>query len=193
MKTTRWLTVALLPSLLACGCQTMNNTETGALGGGFLGAALGALAGGPRHALAGAAIGGAAGAATGALIGGAAGAVTGGLIGNAEDKREKAHAAAVAATFAGPQHLQEIAGMAVNHISDDVIVSKVRSSGLIYRLSGSDITYLKTYGVSDAVIVEMNATATRYPRPMYGPPVYVVEPAPAPPVSVGVGVVGRIR
>jgi hypothetical protein len=182
MKTTRWLTVALLPSLLACGCQTLSNTESGTLGGGVLGAAIGALAGGPRHA------------GAGALIGGAAGAVTGGLIGNAEDKREKAHAAAVAATFAGPQHLQEIAGMAVNHISDDVIISKVRSSGLIYRLSGSDITYLKTYGVSDAVIVEMNATATRYPRPVYGPaPVYVVEPAPAPPVSVGVGVVGRIR
>src|SRR5262249_50273164 len=116
MKTTRWLTVALLPSLLACGCQTLSNTESGALGGGGLGAAIGALAGGPRQA------------GAGALIGGAAGAVTGGLVGNAEDKREKAHAAAVAATFAGPQHLQEIAGMAVNHISDDVIISKVRSS-----------------------------------------------------------------
>lgn len=182
MKTTRWLTVALLPSLLACGCQSMSGTDKGILGGGLLGAGIGALAGGPRHA------------GAGALIGGAAGAVTGGLIGNSVDQEKKAHAAAIAATFAGPQHLQEIAQMATNHISDAVIISKVRSSGLVYRLSGEDINYLKQYGVSDQVIVEMNATAAHYPRPVYGHPVYVIDPPPPPPpVGIGVGIGFRGR
>jgi hypothetical protein len=180
MKTSRWLTLALLPGFLA-GCQSMSNTDQGVLGGGVLGAAIGALAGGPRHA------------GAGALIGGTAGAVTGGLIGHSEDQREKAHAAAVAATMAGPQQLQEIAQMATNHISDGVIISKIRTSGMVYHLSGDDITYLKTYGVSDAVIVELNATAARWPRHVYAPAPVIYEAPPPPPVGVGIEIGGRIR
>jgi hypothetical protein len=174
MKPVRWLVTALLPVLAMTGCSNMSNTDKGVLGGGALGAGIGALAGGPRHA------------GAGALIGGATGAVAGGLIGNSADEKEKARAAAVAASIAGPQQLQEIAQMAANHISDPVIISKVRSSGLAYQLSGSDINYLKQYGVSDAVIVEMNATAARGPRMVYRDPVVVVDPPP--PVAVGVGV-----
>jgi hypothetical protein len=172
----RMLCMALLPLLATAGCENMSNTDKGVLGGGALGAGLGALAGGPRHA------------GAGALIGGAVGAVTGGLIGSSADQEQKARAAAVAARTAGPAQLQEIAGMAQNHISDGVIISKIRSDGYVFHLSGDDITYLKTYGVSDPVIMEMNAT--RYPRRVYREvtPVYLVEPPPPPPVSVGIGV-----
>ena len=175
MKKSHWLAIGVVPVLLVCGCESMSHTDRGVLGGGVLGGAIGALAGGPRHA------------GTGALIGAGTGAVVGGLVGNSADKEEKARAAAIAATFAGPAQLQEIAGMAQNHISDAVIISQVRNSGLVYRLSGEDINYLKSYGVSDPVIMEMNATARRVYRERIVQPVYVVDPPP-PPVSVGVGI-----
>src|SRR5262249_59670844 len=101
MKRLTCLVLALLPVLNA-GCQNMSNTDRGVLGGGVLGAAIGALAGGPKHA------------GAGALIGGAAGAVTGGLVGNAEDQKQKAHAAAIAARQAGPAPLPGIAAMGPN-------------------------------------------------------------------------------
>ncbi len=173
------LAAAVLPMLVNAGCDTMSNTDKGVLGGGALGAGLGALAAGPRNA------------GVGAAIGAGVGAVTGGLIGHSEDQQQKARAAAIAAHTAGPAQLQEIAGMAVNHTSDGVIISKVRADGFVYHLSGEDINYLKSYGVSDPVIMEMNATA-QYPRRVYAPaPVYVVQPAPPPPppVSFGVAVV----
>lgn len=183
MKRSHWLCALALPGLLTCGCQNMSYTDKGVLGGGAVGATIGALASKNK--------------AAGAVLGGIGGAVVGGLVGSAKDveKRDQAVAAAHAATIAGPQHLQEIAQMAQNHISDPVIISKVRSSGLTYQLSGSDINYLKSYGVGDAVIVEMNNSA-RAPRRVYQPqvvqPVYVVEPPPPPPV-IGVGVGVRVR
>jgi hypothetical protein len=173
------LAVAVLPLLANAGCQNMSNTDKGVLGGGALGAGIGALAAGPHHA------------GAGALIGGGVGALTGGLLGNSKDEEQKARAAAIAAHTAGPAQLQEIAGMATNHISDPVIISKIRTDGYVYHLSGEDINYLKQYGVSDPVIEVMTATAG-YPRRVYREvpvqPVYVVQPAPPPPVSVGVGV-----
>jgi hypothetical protein len=98
--------------------------------------------------------------------------------------------------------LVDIAQMAQQHISDAVIIGQIRSTGSVYRLSPPDIQWLKENGVSDAVIMEMQATANRYPRrvysatPVYTQPVYVVEPPPPPPpvgVGVGVGYVGRWR
>jgi Glycine zipper len=170
------LAAAVLPLLANVGCDSMSNTDKGALGGGALGAGLGALAAGPRNA------------GAGALIGGGIGAVTGGLLGHSEDQKEKARADAIAAHTAGPAQLQDIAGMAQNHISDPVIISKIRTDGFVYHLSGEDITYLKSYGVSDPVIETMTSTAG-YPRRIYAPaPVYVVQPAPPPPVAVGIGV-----
>src|SRR5947209_18802785 len=83
MKLKGWIGSLLLAS--ACGCSSMNNTESGALGGGVLGAGLGALVGAATgHA------------AAGAAIGAGAGAVTGGLIGNSEDRAESRHKQAVA-------------------------------------------------------------------------------------------------
>lgn len=163
-------------ALLACGCASMNNAETGALGGGALGAGVGALAGSATGHTGG-----------GALIGGGIGALLGGLFGHAADKSEQHAQAAVAAAQARALQLTDVAQMSQQHISDDVVIGQIRSTGTIYNLQPSDIYWLKQNGVSDVVIREMQATPSRfyYPRPVY------VE-APPPSVSFGVGyAVGR--
>lgn len=180
----------LLPALWAStGCSSMTSTDKGVLGGGAIGAGTGAL------------IGSATGhAGTGAAIGTAVGAVTGGLVGNeidqskAQAKAEIAQAQAqAAAPVRGPLGLQEIAQMAQQGISDPVIISQIRSTRSVYNLAPNDIAYLKSQNVSDAVVMEMQATASRvvpvagprvYARPYYGPDVVYVAP---PPPVVGVG------
>lgn len=183
MKLTRL--VAAVPLALACGCAGLSHTENGALAGGAVGAGTGALIG---HAT------GHTGA--GALIGAGVGAVSGGLIGSAADKSEKR--AAAQAAQARAVALSDVVQMTQQHVSDAVIINQIRSTGSVYYLTGSEVTWLKQNGVSDQVIMEMQATAARYPRrvytaaPVYAEPVYVVEPPP-PPVSVGVGFATRIR
>jgi len=159
----------------------MNNTESGALGGGVLGAGAGALLGSAT---------GHAGA--GAAIGAGVGAVTGGLIGNSQDKAEakQKQAAADWAAQNPPLGLDGIVQMTQSHISDDLIIRQMVATRSYYNLRPEDITYLKSQGVSDQVIAYMqsrrgggNAVV------MQGrPPIYVVEPAGPPPVSVGVGI-----
>lgn len=175
---------ALVPAVLLNGCASMSNTEAGALGGGAIGAGTGALIG---HA-----VGHTAG---GALIGAGVGALSGGLIGNSQDKAEQKQAAAIAAATAQPPlSLQDVATLAQQHVSDNIIVSQIRSSGSVYNLTAAQIVWLKENGVSDVVVAEMQATAYRYPRRVYSPapvvyqPVVVYEQPPPPPVSVGVGV-----
>jgi outer membrane lipoprotein SlyB len=167
---------AVLPVLLVCGCSSMSNTDKGVLGGGAIGAGTGALVGSAT---------GHAGA--GALIGGAVGAVTGGLVGNAVDKSEERTAALVAASNGtrGPLGITDVASMTQAHVSDEVIISQIRATGSVFRLSSDDIIWLKRNGVSDPVLQEMQASASRYPATVYAPaPVYVAEPAP---VYVGFG------
>lgn len=186
-----WRSVtALVPLLLACGCSSMNNTEKGALIGGAGGAGIGALAGAACH-----------NPGVGAAIGAGAGVLTGAVVGHSIDKsEEKAKNDAVAAVQAQQQAQQlgvgDIAKMAQQHISDEVIIQHIRTSGVVYHLSAAEIEYLKSNGVSDPVVLEMQATANRMHRryytagPVYAPaaPVYVVQPAPPPPpVSVGLG------
>ena len=179
----------LLPALVwTTGCSTMSDTDKGILGGGAIGAGTGAL------------IGSATGhAGAGAAIGTAVGALSGGLIGNEMDDNKKKQDAAIAAVQAqqaapvrGPLGLQEIATMATQGISDPVIIGQIRSTRSIYNLAPTDIAYLKQNNVSDGVIMEMQATASRvipvdgrvYARPYYGPDTVYV--APPPPIGVGV-------
>jgi hypothetical protein len=168
-----FLGAALGSVLLACGCQTA--TGTGALAGGALGTGIGALAGG-RH---------------GALAGGLIGAGVGGLTGAAVDaKHEKqAEQAAVAQS---QQEMMDIANLAQSHTADAIIINKVRTSNTVYHLTADQINWLKAYQVSDAVIVEMQATAAR-PQRVYAPTrvVVVEEPPPPPPPAVGFGVMIR--
>src|SRR5580658_7223207 len=87
--------------------------------------------------------------------------------------------------------LQEIVKFAQSHMTDDVILSYIKNSGKVYNLSGDDILYLNSQGVSQAVMSALlqsknNAAA---PAPAPGPtptptpapaPVYTPAPAPVP-------------
>ena len=183
MKRKRLVRAAVLPVLLACGCSSLSHTENGTLAGGALGGTAGALIGSTTGHT-----------GSGALLGTALGAVAGGLTGSAVDKAERRAEAQIAATAParGPLGSTEVAQRGQQHISDDVIIGQIRTTGSVYQLSPSDIYWLKQNGVNDCVIQEMQATATRVPRrvytaaPVYPAPVYVVPPPP-PPVRVGVG------
>jgi uncharacterized protein YcfJ len=174
----------------------MSSTDKGVLGGGAIGAGTGAL------------IGSATGhAGAGAAIGAAVGGLSGGLIGNEIDENKKKTDAQIAAVQAsqaeqaparGPLTLPEIATMAQQGISDAVIISQIRSTRSIYNLTPNDIAWLKSQNVSDGVVMEMQATATRvvprvYARPVYAPPPEVVYVEPYRPVGFGVTYVGGRR
>mgnify|MGYP001187415482 FL=1 len=186
--------IALLTGVLAAGCSSMTHTDKGVLGGGLIGGATGA------------AIGSASGnTGAGTAIGAAVGALPGGLIGNEMDQSEsKTHAeiAQVAATVPanGPLSLPQIAQMAQSGMSDAVIIGQIRSTRSMYSLTPEDLAWLKSQQVSDPVILEMQATATRMPppprvyaRPYYGPEVVYVAPYyPPPPIGFGISY-GRCR
>lgn len=170
------------PLLCAAGCASMTPTEQGLLGGGAVGGTAGAI------------IGNAVGdPAAGAVIGAGLGAVAGGLTGNAieeSEKRTAVQAAAVqqASVRPAPLGVTDVAQMTQQGISDAIIVQQIRNTGSMYQLSPTDIQWLKNNGVSDVVILEMQATAQRVkpvvvqPRPVR--PVYIVEDpwyAPPPP------------
>ena len=165
-RVARWGWVALL-----CGCASMSNTDRGVLGGGAIGTGVGAAIG---------SLTGHTGA--GAAIGAITGAVGGGLIGNAADERErKEQAARIAAANAHPPlSLEEIANLTQQHVSDEIVITQIRTTGSVYNLTAEQIVWLRQVGVSERVIQEMQLTA-QYPQP-----VYVVDPPP-PPVHVGVG------
>src|SRR5437764_13879928 len=97
-----WLVPALI---IASGCESMNHTDKGVLGGGAVGGATGAL------------IGSATGhTGAGAAIGAGVGALTGGLIGNDIDQSEAKTKAQIAQASAavparGPLSLPEIVQM----------------------------------------------------------------------------------
>jgi outer membrane lipoprotein SlyB len=182
MFTIRVFAASVLPALLlAGGCSSMSPTDNGVLAGAAGGGVIGGIAGHALH-----------NTGAGVAIGAVGGAITGGLIGNKVEKKEAKDAAAAAAAQAQAE-MGEIIQMSQNHVGESVIITKVRTSPTVYHLTSQDVLTLKQNGVSDPVVNEMMATATRYPRrvysaaPAYQPAVYVVEPEPAP-VAVGVGV-----
>jgi outer membrane lipoprotein SlyB len=176
MRTARWLAGTALPVILLGGCQSMNNTEKGALTGGGIGAGAGALIG---HAT------GHTGA--GAVIGGLTGGLIGGAVGNDMDK-EKAKQERIAAAEARQLQITDVATMAQQHLSDGIIINQIRTTGSVYHLSTDEIVWLRQQGVSEGVIAEMQATAYRPLRRVYTPAPVVVVEQPPPPVSVGIGV-----
>jgi hypothetical protein len=177
MNAKRWLGGVMILGL--CGCSSMNNTESGALGGGAIGAGTGALLGSMT---------GHAGA--GAAIGAGVGAVTGGLIGHSEDRAEarQKQAAAEWAAQNPPLTLEGVVDMTQRHISDDIIVRQMEVTRSYYNLRPEDIAYLKSQGVSDRVVYTMQSRRGGGSAVVVqGRPVYVVDPGPPPPVAVGVG------
>ncbi len=148
-----------------------NNTASGALIGGAMGAITGAAIGGPRN-------GGA-----GALIGAAAGMIAGGAVGNSIDQQQQADLRAqapqtyVRVVQGQALGIADVKAMAKAGVSDDVIISQIQGSHTAFRLSAADIIDLHNSSVSDRVINFMqNSGETAQPTTT------VVEEAPPAPL-----------
>jgi uncharacterized protein YcfJ len=155
--------------VLVVGCETpeggTDRTATGAVTGGALGAGTGAIIGSQSgHA------------GEGALIGGAIGAVTGGIIGNAMEQQQRETLQRQSPQTmqrieqGQPLGLADIKALAKAGVSDDVIISQIRSSRVVYRLTTAEIIDLKDAGVSEKVIDFMINTPSLYPPPAPPPP-----------------------
>jgi hypothetical protein len=154
-----------------------NDTAVGAVTGGGLGAITGAIVGGKKNR------------EGGALIGAGVGALTGGLIGKSVDnadeqrtaigvaatQRANAQAAATAVTNF------DLVEMTRAGVSDELIISTIRSRGGRFDLSPNQLIALKQNGVSGRVVMAaqtMSSGGYATPTPVVsGAPVYV-EPAP---------------
>ncbi|HUJ08708.1 MAG TPA: glycine zipper domain-containing protein [Verrucomicrobiae bacterium] len=166
----RSICLLAIAALLMVGCETpeggYDRTSTGALTGGAIGAGTGAI------------IGNYAGhnTAEGAAIGGALGLLTGGIIGHAMDEQqreilERQSPQTMQRVEQGqPLGLADIKALAKAGISDEVIISQIRNSHVVYRLTTAEIIDLKDAGVSNRVIDFMINTPSLYPpspRPRY--------------------------
>jgi outer membrane lipoprotein SlyB len=173
------LNLALAASVAGLtGCQnpdgTQNNTGSGALIGGAMGAITGAAIGGPRNG------------GEGALIGAAAGVIAGGLIGNSMDQEQEARLRAqspqtyIKVDQGQPLSVADVKALAKAGISEDVIISQIKSSRTVYHLSAADIIDLRDTGVTDKVVNYMiNTPATAGDATPAG--TVVVQQAPPPP------------
>ncbi len=131
---------------------TQNNTGSGALIGGALGAITGAAIGGSRHG------GG------DALIGAAAGMIAGGAVGNSMDQQQQAQLRAqapqsyVRVVQGQPLSTADVKALAKAGVSDDVIIAQIQGSHTAFNLSAADIIDLHNSGVSDRVVTFMQST-----------------------------------
>jgi outer membrane lipoprotein SlyB len=126
-----------------------NDTASGTFMGGALGAITGAVVGGKKNR------------GEGALIGAGVGAVTGNLLGRSKDRNDERRAAVGAATVG--QLNQQAAQVAVTNydllemtragVSEEVIISTMRSRGARIDLSPQSLIALKQQGVSDRVVM----------------------------------------
>ncbi len=157
------------------GCMSPHYADRGALFGGLTGAGVGAL------------VGDAAGnTGAGAAIGTAVGALTGAAIGDSIDAdmaRSKAEIEArMGRQMQGAVTPQDVIAMTQAGLSDEVIVTHIRSNGMAQPLAVNDLIGLRNVGVRDAVINTMQQTPPRtaqsnQPLAMY-PSTYAVAPAP---------------
>lgn len=147
-----------------------NDTASGTIVGGAFGAVTGAIIGGKKDR------------GEGALIGAGVGALTGNLLGRSKDAQDERRAAAGAAAVG--QMNQQAAAMAVTNydllqmtragVSEDVIISTMRSRGARIDLSPQALIALKQQGVSDRVVMAAQDMTNG------------VGYAPAPPAAVGI-------
>ena len=153
-----------------------NDTASGTFLGGAMGAITGAVIGGKKHG------------GQDALIGAGVGAVTGNLLGRSKDRDDAPRAANGAAAVG--QLNQQAAAMAVTNydllqmtragISEDVIISTMRSRGARIDLSPQALIALKQQGVSDRVVMAAQDMGEARLRDT-GPGVIVSEVPPPPP------------
>jgi outer membrane lipoprotein SlyB len=158
-----------------------NDTASGTVVGGALGAITGAAVAGRKDR------------GAGALIGAGVGAITGNLMGRSKDAADNRRAAYGAATVG--QLNQQAAAMAVTNydllqmtqagLSEDVIISTMRSRGARIDLSPQALIALKQQGVSDRVVVaaqQMSAAPGYIPPAAAGPT--VISEVPPPPAVI---------
>lgn len=159
-----------------------NDTATDTVVGGALGAITGAAVAGRKDR------------GAGALIGAGVGAITGNVLGRAKDNADERYAANGAAVVA--QANQQAAAQAVSNfdlvsmsragVSDDVIISTMRSRGARLDLGPQSLISMKQSGVSDRVLMSaqgMNGNVG-YAPPAPGVPVVALAPPPPPTVIV---------
>ena len=159
-----------------------NDTASGTFLGGAMGAITGAVIGGRKHA------------GQDALIGAGVGAITGNLLGRSKDANDERRAAHGAAAV-GQMNQQAMAIAVTDNdlvqmtragISEDVIISTMRSRGTRIDLSPQSLIALRQQGVSDRVVMaaqQMGAGSGYAPgAPAYGPT--VVSEIPPPPTVI---------
>ena len=166
---------------LLSGCVnpdgTQNNTGSGALLGGAIGAIGGAAIGGSHHG------------GQDALIGAAVGALAGGLIGNSMDQEQRDRLRSQSPqTYSKmeqgqPLSIADIKALAHAGISDDVIVSQIKNSRAVFRLSAADIIDLRDSGVTDKVVNYMINTPSTVPESVSTQTTAIQYAPPAPPVE----------
>ncbi|MGC4006850.1 MAG: YMGG-like glycine zipper-containing protein [Pirellulales bacterium] len=156
-----------------------NDTLQGSLLGGGVGALAGAAIGGKNQRGQGALIGGGVGLLAGALAGKAAdnaderAAVAGSAAVNQANAQNAAYAAQVNAQAAAQAVTnQDLVEMTRAGLSDELIISTIRSRGARFDTSPSSLIYLKQNGVNDRVVIAAQSAG--------GPAVAAVPVAPAP-------------
>lgn len=158
-----------------------NDTAGGTILGGALGAVTGAIVGGKKHG------------GQDALIGAGVGAVTGNLLGRSKDRVDEQRAASGAAAVG--QLNQQAQAMAVTNydllqmtragVSEDVIISTMRSRGARIDLSPQAIITLKQQGVSDRVLMAAQDMSAGRGYVAGAPaPVAIVRELPPPPTVI---------
>jgi outer membrane lipoprotein SlyB len=189
MKRTTLLCTAAAAAVVLAGCESPegnpNRTGTGALIGGVIGATAGGLIGSTSHHDS------SANAAAGALIGGAIGAITGGSIGHSLDQEAEARLRAqapqtlVRVDQGQPLGVADVKALARAGVSEDVIISQIRSSRTVYRLTAAEIIELHEAGVSQKIIEYMINTPSMSgaAAPPAQTTVVVSEAPPPPPVE----------
>jgi outer membrane lipoprotein SlyB len=184
MKLQILMSVLAASAFVWTGCEYPNGdpnyTGTGALTGGAVGAFSGAAIGGQRHG------------GQDALIGAAVGAVAGGLIGHSLDQQQQDRLRRQAPqTYARvdqgqPLSVADVKALAQAGVADNIIISQIRNSHTVYRLSAADIIALRDAGVSNPVIDFMINTPASIGGSSAAPrtaTVVVAQPPPPPPVE----------
>jgi hypothetical protein len=139
-----------------------------ALFGGLTGAGVGALIGESHgDALAGAAIGSAVGAVSGATVGSA--------LDDAQARNQRLIEAELGRRLNGAATHADIVAMVRAGLSDEVIITHIRTSGVDHPPTAQDLVLLKNSGVNDDILQAMQTSSVRD---------LTVVPAPAPPIVV---------
>jgi hypothetical protein len=135
---------------------------------------VGGLLGGTTGGMVGAAIGSHEGkTGEGALIGALAGGVTGAAIGNQTDVaniryQQTVNENAIAAQQAAVT-MDQVIQMTQSGLSDELIQNQIKANGIAQRVSTNDLIQLKSQGVSDLVIRQLQTTGSQ-PPPVNPPP-----------------------